>query len=80
MTDLVVFIAMITTFALTLTTHVTIAIGLLWRKPRWRALVALLVAPLAPYWAWKERMRVRAVVWVLGVAGYVVARVIEKGD
>ena len=78
--DSVVFAGMVLTFALALTAHVTIVFGLARRRPRWRALAALLVIPLAPYWAFREKMRVRAAVWVLGVLGYIAARILEKGD
>ena len=68
-------IAVVLAFAFLVTAHVAIAIGLAGRAPRWRALVALLFAPLAPYWAWKERMRVRAGLWAAGLVVYVAARV-----
>ena len=38
-------------FATLVTVHVAIVLGLAWRYPRWRALAALVVPPLAPYWA-----------------------------
>jgi hypothetical protein len=60
-------------FALLVTAHLAIAVGLVAKQPRWRALVALVVAPLAPYWAWREHMRVRAGIWAVGLVLYVVA-------
>ncbi len=57
-------------FALLATSHVGIVLGLARRTPRLRAIVALLVAPLAPYWASRERMRLRAAGWVLGASLY----------
>ena len=39
----------------------------------WRALVGLLIVPFGPYWAWRERMRIRVVLWSVGAAAYVVA-------
>jgi hypothetical protein len=75
-TDLVALVAVVSAFALLATAHVTILVGLARRAPRWRALVALVVVPLAPYWALRDRMRVRAVTWLVGAIGYVVARVV----
>jgi hypothetical protein len=60
-------------FAFVITMHVAIAFGLARRKPRWRALVAFALVVPAPYWAWREHMRTRAGLWVLGVAVYLVA-------
>jgi hypothetical protein len=74
--DMVVVITLVVAFALLITAHVAIAYGLAWRPPRWRAAVAFVAAPLAPYWAWREKMRVRAGVWTGAVVLYVVATVI----
>ncbi len=75
MRDMIVVAAVIVAFAALVTAHVLIVGGLARRKPRARALVALVVFPLAPVWAMKERMRVRAVAWLLFAALYVGARV-----
>jgi|HubBroStandDraft_1064217.scaffolds.fasta_scaffold02113_15 hypothetical protein len=56
-------------FATLATMHLTLAIGLLRRAPRWRAAVGLIVPPLAPWWGWREKMRVRSTLW--GVAAVV---------
>ena len=72
---MVLVAAVVLAFAFLVTAHVAIAVGLLGRRPRWRAPVALVFAPIAPYWAWKERMRVRAGVWTAGLVVYVIARV-----
>lgn len=48
---------LVVAFATLLTTHVTIAVGLARRARPGRALLALFVAPLAPWWGWKARMR-----------------------
>lgn len=58
-------------FAVFVTTHVTLAYGLSSQKPRWHALVALLVPPLAPYWGWRA-LRVRSVLWGATLAVYAV--------
>ena len=70
--DRVDFGLLVVAFAVLLTTHVGLAVGLARRTPRWRAIVALLAAPLAPWWGWQERMRVRAAVWVVAAVLYVV--------
>ena len=75
MKDLVLVLAVVLAFAFLVTAHVAIAIGLLGREPRWRAPVAFAVPPLAPYWAWREHMRVRAGLWTAGLVLYVIARI-----
>jgi hypothetical protein len=60
-------------FATLVTMHVTLTIGLLGRPPRWRAPVGLLIAPLAPWWGWQEKMRLRSALWVGSALVYVVA-------
>ena len=50
--------------------HVTL-LGLIARqRPRYRAAVALLVPPLAPYWAWRSGVRVPVYVWGTAVLLY----------
>lgn len=75
MKDIVLVAAVVLAFAFLVTAHVAIAIGLVTKTPRWRAPVAFVLAPLAPYWAWREHMRVRAGLWTAGLVVYVVARV-----
>ncbi len=76
--DIVVFTATVASFALLVSAHCAIAYGLAKRPPRARALVAFVVAPLAPYWALRERMWVRAGIWIVGVVVYVVARIVQR--
>jgi hypothetical protein len=61
-------------FAVLVTAHVAIVAGLARRAPRWRAAVALVVPPLAPYWGW-TRLRRWSLTWVVAVAVYAVVRV-----
>lgn len=51
--------------------HVAIAVALAWRKrmPR-RALLGLLVPPLAPWWAWEAGLRIPTIVWGAALAFY----------
>jgi hypothetical protein len=59
-------------FALLVTAHVTLVAGLASRPPRWRAVAALVVFPLAPWWGRGERMYGRLVVWLASAAAYAV--------
>jgi len=72
--DAAIFAAMILAFATAVTAHVGIVAGLAMRTPRWRAPVALFVAPLAPYWALRNGMRLRAALWVAALLTYLIAR------
>ena len=71
--DGLVLAVLVVAFAALLTVHLALALGLARRPPRWRALVALLVAPLAPFWGWREKMRVRGALWVVAAGIYLVA-------
>jgi hypothetical protein len=66
--------AMAFAFALLATAHLAIVAGLLRQPPRWRSVAALVIAPLAPYWAIRDRMYVRAVAWLVGAVAYAIAR------
>ena len=76
MRDLAVFVLLVGSFATFLGMHVAIVSGLSLRRPRWRAPVALLCAPLAPYWALQENMRKRAIAWGVAFVVYAVARIL----
>jgi len=52
------------------TVHVAIVLGLASRDPRWRALAAFFVPPLAPYWALQNGMKVRGGIWIGSVVLY----------
>jgi hypothetical protein len=70
MKDALLIGGLVLAFALLVTVHVAIVLGLAWRDPRWRALVALFVPPLAPYWALRGGMRVRGGIWIGCVVVY----------
>ena len=78
MKDMIVVVALIVAFALLVTAHVAIAFGLARRAPRWRAPVAFLVVPLAPYWAWRGQMKVRAWIWAGALVLYAMATVLAR--
>ena len=69
----IAFATLVVAFATVATVHVALAIGLAHRGPLWRALLALVIAPLAPWWGWQARMRIRGALWVAAVAVYGVA-------
>ena len=60
-------------FGVLVTAHVALLFTLAFRTPRWRALVALLVPPLAPYWGWQERRHIASSVWLFGSIAYILA-------
>jgi hypothetical protein len=55
---------LVISFAGLVTAHVALTVVLARCAPRWRALAAFLCPPLAPWWGWQERMRVRAILWI----------------
>jgi hypothetical protein len=71
--DLLVFATTVVLFAALVTIHVMLAIGLSRRAPRWHGPVALVVAPLAPWWAWRAKMRVGVALWVVAAVGYLIS-------
>ena len=73
MKDMIVIGLLVVAFAWLVTVHVTIVFGLAKKDPKWRAAVAFIVPVLAPYWAFKEQMRVRAGLWVGGIVVYLIA-------
>jgi hypothetical protein len=76
--DEVSAIALVVSFAALVTAHVSLVAGLAARRPRWRALVALVVAPLAPYWGLREYMRARSIAWIAFAFMYAAARVVAS--
>lgn len=57
------------------TAHVALVGALFWLTPRWRALLALLVPPLAPYFGWQARRYVWSGIWLLASIAYIASRV-----
>ena len=49
--------------------HLALLVGLARRRPRWRALAAVVVPPLAPIWGWNAMPR-RAHAWAIAFAAY----------
>lgn len=72
--DLVVTIALSVALAAWVTDHVALSVGLLRRQPRWRGLVAFVVAPLAPVFGFGARLWFRSALWIALAIAYVVLR------
>jgi hypothetical protein len=70
MKDALLVTGLVVTFAVLCTVHVAIVASLLRQHPRWRALVAFVVPPLAPYWALRTGMVVRGGIWIGSVILY----------
>ena len=73
--DLAVIATLVGSFALLVSVHLTLAVGLVWRRRYWRGALALLLPPLAPYWGFAEGMRVRSVAWLSALGLYVASLV-----
>jgi FtsH-binding integral membrane protein len=71
----VTFALIVSTFAVALTSHVAIVLGLMGKTPRWRALVAVFVPPLGAVWAIREKQRLRAAAWLVAAVAYVALRI-----
>jgi hypothetical protein len=70
--DAIVLISLVVAVASLVTAHVMLAFGLARRSYGWRALLAFILVPLAPWWGWREKMRVRSVLWLAAAITYVV--------
>ncbi len=59
--------------------HVHVAMRLVRRHPRWRGVVALILPPLAPYWAARTGDRVWAAAWGVSLLLWGLARLLLPG-
>jgi hypothetical protein len=66
--------ALVLSFAALVTAHLTLVAGLIFHRPRWHALVALVVFPLAPYWGAKYGKVPRAAFWIASAGAYLALR------
>ena len=76
--DEAVVIGLVVAFAALVTAHLSLVTGLARRPPWWRALVALVVPPLAPFWGFREGLHVRSGIWLASAAAYVLTRIIAS--
>lgn len=65
-------------FGLLVTAQLALVVLLALRPPRWRALVACLVPPLAVYFGWRERLRAWAGIWLGSLAAYATALLLSS--
>jgi hypothetical protein len=77
--DRVVLALLLLGFAGFWTAHV-LSIGRLAfaHRPRWRALVALVMPPLAPVWLWREGRRALPIAWALLLSAYLVGLAVSR--
>jgi hypothetical protein len=76
--DELFLLALLLSFAGLVTAHVALVFGLALRAPRWRAIPALALAPLAPYWGARAGMHARVVLWVTSALAYVSLRLLLR--
>jgi len=72
--DIVITVALSVALAAWVTDHVALSVGLMRRRPWWRGVLALLVAPLAPVFGIGARLWVRSALWIALALTYVVLR------
>jgi hypothetical protein len=77
--DEVAVAALVGSFALWLTLHLIVAAKLAWKRPWWRGLLALVLPPLAPYWAIRSGPRVLGGAWVVAFLVWLGCRVFLAG-
>jgi hypothetical protein len=78
MRDIASLAVLLVGFAALLTVHIALVFGLARKTPRTRALAALVLVPLAPYWGIRERMFARAAIWIAAAATYAVGLVLSQ--
>ena len=78
MTDAVLLAAMVVAFSALVTAHVVLVFSLTFaHRPRWRGPLAIVLPPLGPIWGWRAGRKKSAIVWCVGLALYVVARLVD---
>ena len=79
MKDIIVLATLVVAFAAFVTVHVALASRLvLSARPRWRGIVALVVPPLAPIWAFREGWRRSGFAWIASVLVYAIGRIVAS--
>lgn len=66
-------------FGLFVSTHVSLVYMLAARPPRFRAALAFVILPLAPFFGFREGFHTVSAVWVLSLVAYGVALSIAVG-
>jgi hypothetical protein len=62
--------ALLAALAVHVVAHVSIAVGLARSRAWARAVLALVLPPLAPWWGWEAGMQRRVVAWGFALAAY----------
>jgi hypothetical protein len=76
--DTLVLAGLVLGFATLVTVHVALAARLVLReRPRWKGLVAFVVPPLAVIWGFRAGYRLNAVLWLVAVVVYLIARIVS---
>ena len=75
--DLVLVALPALAFAALVTAHVRLLFGLLSRRPRLRALLALFVPPLAPFWG-REELRGWTMAWGIALVTYALSLLVAS--
>lgn len=70
--DLAILLGLCLSLGALAASHVALVAGLFDRGPRARAVLALLVPPLAPLWGLREKLGLRTGIWVGAFALHVV--------
>jgi hypothetical protein len=76
--EILVLTLLVASFAALVTVHVSLSFGLFTRGPWWYGLIALAVPPAAVYLGWREKLRIRSLLWVAAALVYVAARVVAE--
>lgn len=76
--DAALTLGLVLAFAAFVTVHATTLFGLARRHHLTETLGALVVPPLAPYWAFTHGMRVRAIAWLASAVLYAVVLVLAR--
>jgi hypothetical protein len=73
--DLLGMLVLSASFGSLVTAHVVLVAKLATQPPRWRALLALCLPPLAPYWGLEERRYTWSAVWIVAALVYVASAI-----
>jgi hypothetical protein len=74
--DWVIVIALSVSFAAFVTVHVALSVSLLlFEKPHWRGLAALVLPPLAPAFGFMAKKTRLSIVWIVLLGLYAAARI-----
>ena len=76
--DELVYALLVAAFAAFMTAHVALCLALSGRAPRFRAVIAFVAFPLAPYWGAKDGQRKRVALWGLFALAYLVLRLVAR--